>query len=146
MNRALTAAMLIALAIATPAARTQSFFGGVRPYDKVSWGICTTGPCVVVSDLTVPYITLANLRFARCYAAAKTAPEGSALIFDILRNGTSIFGASKLQIAAGANTGQIATFANANLNEGDLVRVDILQIGSGTPGQNVSIACRLELR
>lgn len=79
----------------------------------------------------------------KAWALAKTAPTGQALIFDILRstnNGTSFTSiwnatpANRIQIAATANAGTQTSFDTTALSAGDVLRIDIIQVGSGTPG------------
>jgi len=144
MRRALYAVLLL---LATAIAQAQITPGRPRQFDKVSWGLCVAADCAVAANLTVPYIAVAKSRFLKCYAAAKTGPAGAALVFDIKVRGVSIFGAgAKLQIAAGATTGTTATFAAPTISQdGNQVTIDITQVGSTTPGKEVSIACRLLL-
>ena len=112
--------------------------------DKVTWGLCVGAPCTTGTNLTVPWIATAALNFEKCFIASKTAPTGAALIVDILKNGTTAFTATKLQLAAGALTGTLSTFAAASaMAEGDQLSINIDQVGSVIAGQDISVVCRL---
>jgi hypothetical protein len=82
---------------------------------------------------------------AKCYIAAKTAPVGSDLIVDIQKNGVSVFGAQKLVLPAGQIFGSTVSFTAPALAEGDTLTTVITQVGSTTPGKDVSVACKLAL-
>lgn len=83
----------------------------------------------------------------KVYAYATTAPTGSALIFDINVNGTTIWStqANRIQIAAGANYGTQNTFNTTNLIEGDIINVDIDQIGSTIAGSDITVVMRCDI-
>lgn len=81
----------------------------------------------------------------KCYAYAKTGPTGAALIFDINKNGTSIWNstqANRIQIAAGANYGTQTSFDTTTLAEGDILSIDVDQIGSTVAGNDISVVLR----
>ncbi len=140
----LTRALLLFAAAA--AAHGQWYGGGGKRYDKVSWGLCVGTSCAVAANITVPYIAVWKAKFEKCFVAAKTAPAGAALIFDVKLNGVSIFGGGpKLQLADGATTGSTTTFASTAVAEGGQITIDIVQVGSTTPGKDVSVVCRLGL-
>lgn len=81
-------------------------------------------------------------------ARVGTTSAGSSIIVDINKNGTTIFTtqANRPTIAAAAvtatlaGTPEILTFA-----AGDLLSVDIDQIGSGTAGSNLGVSVLVEL-
>lgn len=82
-------------------------------------------------------------------ACAKTGPVGAALILDILKstdNGstfTSIWNstpANRIQIADGSKTGSQSSFDTTAVSRGDLLRIDIAQVGSTTPGNDVVVS------
>jgi hypothetical protein len=114
------------------------------PSISANWALCSSN-CATGTNLTHYWIAPKYVGATKCFAAAKTGPTGSALIVDILNNGTSIFGVSKLQIAAGQTTGNTSTFSSAaSIAEADLLTISITQVGSSTPGQYVTITCRLQ--
>jgi hypothetical protein len=79
----------------------------------------------------VPYpLTITQLK-----ALTSTAPTGSSQIFDVKKNGTSVFSTSgnRLIIAAAATSGASAVADNgASCVEGDLITIDCTQAGSTT--------------
>jgi hypothetical protein len=71
-----------------------------------------------------------------------TAPAGSAILVDVNKNGTTIYTtqANRPTIAAGANAGGPgATPDVTTLAAGDYLTVDVDQIGSGTPGSDLTV-------
>lgn len=73
--------------------------------------------------------------------SVKTAPTGSAIIVDINKDGTTIFTtqANRPQIAAGQTTGESVTFDVTTGSDDEEYTVDIDQIGSGTPGSDLTV-------
>lgn len=138
----LAAALALALAIAQPAA-AQFFGGGGAGGATVTWGLCTQAPCAVGTDLTNHWIVPRGLKPKLCYASFKVAPQGSAFVLDIKREGTSIFTAGNWTIAAGSRKAQAAAFVAGKWNGGEDVSVDISQVGSTTPGQALTVTCNL---
>lgn len=99
-------------------------------------GDATTGP----GSFRFPMPTSATI--SGVAATADTAPTGAALIFDVNKNGTTIFTtqANRPTILAGAN--QSTEFAVPDVTSvatNDLITVDIDQIGSTEPGANVVV-------
>jgi hypothetical protein len=81
----------------------------------------------------------------KAYAVVTTAPATSAIIVDINNGATSIWnsGVNRLTIAASATTGTQTTINNPNLVEGDLLSLDIDQIGTGTVGANLTVEIKV---
>lgn len=70
-------------------------------------------------------------------ASCGTAPTGAALIFDVEKNGTTIY-TTKPQIAAGATTltaGTLKTDGTEGFAAGDVLTFLVTQVGSTIPGQ-----------
>ena len=120
--------------------------GSTAGYDKVTFVLCNGAACAVGTDLTNHYIAVQDLSFRTCHIFAKTAPTGASLIIDLEIIGTgSIFGGTKLVFPAGATTVQTqSTFAVASIRQLQRLRSDIDQIGSITPGQDVTVTCVLD--
>ena len=94
------------------------------------------------SNKTNAIIIPSNMIITKCYAHVTIAPTGSNLIFDINKNGTSIWNitsANKISIAAGNNSGNQVSFDTINLVEGDLLTIDVDQIGSIVSGSDATI-------
>ena len=74
-------------------------------------------------------------------ATAGTAPTGSSLIFDVNKNGTTIFTtqANRPAISAGSNSSSIAVPDVTSVSTNDYITVDIDQIGSTTAGSDLVV-------
>jgi hypothetical protein len=105
------------------------------------------GALVESTDVSPTLVVPQSLTIVKAYAAVKTAPTGQAAIFDINLNGTSIWNSTpgnRVQIAASATTGTQTSFDTTSLSEGDLLTLDIDQVGSTEVGQDVTIQLKCE--
>ncbi|MEM2352056.1 MAG: hypothetical protein QXT26_06580, partial [Thermoproteota archaeon] len=105
-------------------------------YDTVKTVVFSYGGNAVVGQSVVPaFICPCSAIIVKAYAYAITAPQGSALIFDINKNGTTIWTNqdNRLRILAGSNSGSQTNFDVRTLSEGDVITLDIDQVGSTTP-------------
>lgn len=88
-----------------------------------------------------------TLTFVGARSSVGTAPTGASLIVDIKVNGTSLWSvtpANRPTIAAAAKTsGNVTTFDNATITNGSFVTVDVVQVGSGTPGSDLTVQFEL---
>lgn len=83
-----------------------------------------------------------DLEIRAVRASVGTAPTGADLIVDVNRTGTTIFStqANRPTIAATANTsGKITNPDVTSLPDGDYLTVDVDQVGSTEPGQDLTI-------
>jgi hypothetical protein len=91
------------------------------------------------NELIVPYAG----NVVRATAYAKVAPTGAALIFDVNVEGTSIWSATqanRVQIAAAANEATPQTsFDNPDFAQDENVTIDIDQVGSSEPGEDITV-------
>ena len=75
-------------------------------------------------------------------AYAKTGPTGADAIFDIAKNGTSIWNstqANRIKITAGGTTGSQTSFDTTAVAAYDILTIDIDQVGSIIAGQDITI-------
>lgn len=80
---------------------------------------------------------------------ALTAPTGAAFIVDINKNGTSIWNSTqsnRVQLAAGATSGTQANFDTTTIAEGDILTIDVDQVGSTVPGQDITVVLTALMR
>ncbi len=73
----------------------------------------------------------------------KTAPVGAAIIVDVNAAGTSLWSGhagSRPTIADGATIGEVTYMPTPTIAEDQLLTVDIDQVGSTTPGANLTVA------
>ena len=100
-------------------------------------GTLTTG-----TNVTPALIVHNTLTIEKAYAYVKTAPTGASIIFDILVNGTSIWNVTpgnRLTIVSGAQTGTQTNFDTTSLAEGDILTLSIIQVGSSTAGESLTV-------
>lgn len=124
----------------------------ITPPAVQSITIILPGFPVVANDVCMNWFRVNQdftLSGASFFIAAKTAPSGSAVIFDIQRSQN--FGASfasifpsglgnKLTFPAGSSHATATiTLAITTLTAGDVLRVDILQVDSGGQAANITI-------
>lgn len=81
------------------------------------------------------------------YAYARTVPSGAALIFDINKNGSTIWATqgNRLQIASGQSTGTQTSFDTTALVANDRLDIDIDQIGSSVAGSDITVELTIRL-
>jgi hypothetical protein len=99
-------------------------------------------PATTGVDKTNHIYAVSTGSISKAFISAKTAPVGSALIVDIKKNGTSIWNvtpANRLQLASGATTGTQTSFDATTVTSGDVFSIDVVQVGSTTAGQDITV-------
>lgn len=83
----------------------------------------------------------ANITITAVRASVGTAPTGASAIFDVNKNGTTIFTtqSNRPTIAAGTQTDLADAIDVTTFSAGDYLTVDIDQIGSGTAGADATV-------
>lgn len=103
-----------------------------------AFGFYIAGTPSVANDLgwnpTSPQAMTAVKMWAKC----KTAPTGADLIVRVY-NVTDGAIVATCTIAAGATTGNNASMTTAAITAGDVLRVDVTQVGSTVPGADISV-------
>lgn len=86
-----------------------------------------------------------DYEYVGAVAGMAAPPLGAALLVDVNLDGTTIFGnqASRLAVPAGAHTGTAGTPTVTDLDQGGYVTVDVDQVGSGDPGDDLSVVLSL---
>jgi hypothetical protein len=92
-----------------------------------------------------PDVPLAGQSITEADFQLATGPTGSAAVFDVLvsADGThfiSATGGAGVTIAAGQTSGAIDFRAQGGVPVGSLVRISVLQVGSGTPGAGLTVS------
>lgn len=103
-------------------------------------GTLTTGTSVTPIIMVHRALTI-----VKAYVNVKTAPTDADLIVDINKNGTSIWAstqANRVKCADGATSGVQTSFDTVALVEGDLLTLDIDQVGSTVPGADLTVTLR----
>jgi hypothetical protein len=131
---------------------TRSFMGnGNAP--STAWANITGSPVAYKSRSLLWYSgypavgTAVGLQFTMPFAGTFTkawlkvvsAPTGANLIVDVNKNGTTIATSSKPTIVAGATSGSSETFTTTTFAIGDVITMDIDQVGSTVAGAGLSI-------
>jgi len=106
------------------------------------YAVAVVGTLTTGTSVTPAMVCIAAQTITKVYASVKTAPTSASILIDINVNGTSIWNttqANRLTITAGATYGTQTSFDTTTLAEGDILTFDIDQVGSGNPGQDVTI-------
>jgi len=101
-----------------------------------------TGDIVVLSSELRFYNRTGRQRtISGAWVSAGTPPTGTDIIADINKNGTTIFTTqtNRPRVLGGTNGGTLATPDVMSFADGDYLTVDIDQIGSVTPGADVTV-------
>jgi len=100
----------------------------------VAQGIFASTGTNVANELVAPASGTIYKAWARC----KVPPTGASLIFDIQRNGTSIWvNANRLSIPANGTASVTTLFDRPSLVEGDVFTLDVKQVGSTQAGRDI---------
>lgn len=104
-----------------------------------------TGALVTGTSLAPLLIATQTLTITKVYVNVKTAPTDADLIIDINKNGTSIWNstqANRATISDGATSGTQTSFDTTSLSEGDILTLDIDQIGSTVAGADLTVVVK----
>lgn len=113
-----------------------------KPTDKNAYIFPVTGSMAVGADRApLHHEAIEAGTILEVRAVVKTAPTGAALIIDINVGGVSIWdsGVNRLQIAAGATAGSTTTIDNPGIVKGDLLKIDVDQVGSTVAGADLTV-------
>lgn len=81
-----------------------------------------------------------------CFMEAGTAPGGASLIANVRQNGAGagiLAGGARPRLLAGSSSGAVFAFSGTTLDSDDYLTADVEQIGSSTPGADVTLHVRL---
>lgn len=113
------------------------------PAGRAPIAMTIRGPLVAapgVLPFPVPY----NMTVQDVQAACAVAPVGAPIVLDVIVNGVSIFTTSpRPTILDGARVGAPVVPDLADLVEGDLVTIDVVQVGSTQPGAGCTIVLQV---
>lgn len=79
-------------------------------------------------------------------ARLTSPPTGSSAIIDVNKNGTTIFGtqAWRPTFAAGSRDAVAGTHSVSQVTDGDILTIDVDQVGSTDPGAYLTVVIRLQ--
>ncbi len=122
--------------------------GGGGSGTPFAWGLALGGDAAVANDLALWEIAQTSGTFSRWDVISKTGPIGAALVLDIKLSSDhgntfdSLWASTpsdRPTIADGSVSGTGSTFETTAYTAGDLLRIDIIQVGSGTAGSNIGV-------
>jgi hypothetical protein len=98
---------------------------------------------LIVSVGVQPFAASRSVTILSCKAAcgAAFAPQGSDIVIDIKKNGTTIFTnpSNRPKILAGQTVGATVVPDVTAIAVGDVLTVDIVSVGSTTPGSYLTL-------
>lgn len=104
-----------------------------------------TGNATTGTSVTPVLVATGSLTLTKWYLNVKTAPTGASLIIDINKNGTSIWNTNtgnRPTLAAGDTADSGTSFDTTTLAEGDILTVDVDQVGSTVSGSDITLTLR----
>jgi len=104
-----------------------------------------TGTLTTGTSSAPVLVSTGSMTISKAYLNVKTAPTGQAIKVDVNKNGTSIWNttqSNRVSVAAGATSGTQTSFDTSSLSEGDVITVDIDQVGSSNPGADLTITLK----
>lgn len=114
-----------------------NFANGIIPSEVVF-----TIPSTLTTGAKPVRIYIENARtIANVVASVSTAPTGASVIFDVNKNGTTIFTtqANRPTITASSHLDAISIPAVTSIGGGDYLTIDVDQVGSTIPGSDAVI-------
>lgn len=103
-----------------------------------AFGFFIAGSATVANNLSWNPRSPQAVTCAKTWAYCQTAPTGATLIMSIY-NVTQAAVVGTVSIVASATTGHSTTYTTASIAAGDVLRIDITQIGSTIAGANISV-------
>lgn len=115
---------------------------GVIPYSTMAFTI----DGAISTSSALKFVAPCDGRIVAVYGAVGTAPAGAAMLVDIHKGGTTIFTTqtNRLTIADGASSGSAAAVEVTDFAAGDVVDIDVDQVGSGTAGSDLTVTIAYE--
>lgn len=116
---------------------------GINANAKFTFILHYGEPATIGTTKTNNLIVTQNCTLKKCFINAMIAPTGQELICDITKNGTSIWDinqANRIRLEDGALNGTQTAFDTLTFSEGDVLNIDIDQVGSGATGQSITVA------
>lgn len=142
VDRALIADLTVTAAIAT--VEVTAGIGGPQGAPGVTSIPMTIRGVLASSIGIIPLPMAENKTIVEVLAAVATAPTGADIVFDVKVNGSSIFTVLFPTIVAGTKVSVPIPPAFAALVAGDVITVDILQVGTAIPGAYATVVLVVE--
>lgn len=125
-------------------AKVNENFTNVTGVLKPTFYVSVPSTLFIGSNQTPIIIVPQSMTIIKISAVVKTAPTGSTIILDINKNGSTIWStqANRLTIADGSTSGSTTSINTTSLVEGDLLTVDLDQVGSNVSGADLTVSIR----
>lgn len=109
-------------------------------------GASVAGPLIVQTNAGLPIFFPENATIQKISAYVRTAPTGADIIIDVNLNGTTIFTtqANRPTIPDGTNVDASAIPDVTSITAGDVLEIDVDQIGSGTAGEDLVVVIQIQ--
>lgn len=123
-------------------AKVNTNFTNINNVLRPSFGFGVTGGLTTGNNQTIAWIVPQGMTIIKAYAYVKTAPTGASILVDINKNGTSIWATNqvnRLAITAASHTGDQTSFDITSLTDGDILTLDIDQVGSTITGADLTV-------
>lgn len=116
---------------------------GPRGYGQATFGM--DGDIVVLVG-TARWRVVGTQTITGVVATVGSAPTGASIIIDVNKNGTTVFTtqANRPTIADGANDSGVEVPDIVALADGDYITIDVDQVGSTTPGSDLTVQILLQ--
>lgn len=104
-----------------------------------------TGTLTTGTSVAPALVAMATQTISKVYVNVKTANTGADLIIDVNKNGTSIWAttqANRATITDGSTSGTQTSFDTTSLSEGDILTIDIDQVGSTVAGADLTVTVK----
>ena len=108
---------------------------------NITWVLASGTPLTIGVNKTNTIVIPKSGTLLKVYIYAKIAPTGSDLIIDINKNGTTLWSAqsNRPKLTDGSNSSTTITFDTNTVIEGDLLTIDVDQVGNTIAGQDLTI-------
>lgn len=111
-----------------------------KPTDKNAFAFPVTGTLVDGTDVApLKHEMWEAGTVIEARAVVKTAPTGDKIVIDLNDDGTSILGATKLEIAIGATSGSTTTIGSPSVAKGSVLTMDLDTVGSTIAGADLTV-------
>lgn len=114
-----------------------------------SWENCPfskAGTLVVATGVSRYPVKGGTFQIQTIAAMVNTAPTGAAILVDVNKNGTSIYGtqANRPSIAISGTSATVGAHTATTVTDGDYLTVDVDQIGSTVAGADLVVVIRMQ--
>ena len=116
---------------------------------NMTFNICNGVECQLASNVTNPFIiTNVTVSIDACYISGRIPPTGQNLVVDILKNGSTILAggnSSKMNLTPSGGV-EAKTGLSVTATTLDIFTVNIIQVGTGFQGQDITVTCRMTVQ